>query len=1068
MKPDMTREAKDTAPKYNPTSHIRTTTKEEAGNYKRRDILKQRYSEKDVLSFLRAAPEFRPFPPAGSTEYRDLPESEREAIIQAAEAFLDYDWPTLTATLFLNFYETGSNTAYHQAYFTRLKALETLLYAEILEGQGRFIRDIANGVWALCEQTTWANPAHLNVEFPGAGLPSPEQPIVALVAAEAAALLATTEYFFGANLDEINPMFRQRMRYEVNRQLLEPFLNRTDYWWMAYEKPFTNNWSPWITSNYLLCALVFHESDEALAEHVSKALDVLDRFINVYPDDGGCEEGPAYWDHAGGRMLDCLRLLYQATGGKIDIYDEPLIREMGNFMWYASINPPWYVNFADAFAKYTPEPGILFRYGKAVGSENLKAFAAKMPRKPFLTRNRPEYVFLRQLPNIFVRKELESYNKPFEPSPFIVLDDLETVYIRESTDTASGFYLAAKGGYNAESHNHNDVGNFIVFLDGEPLLVDTGVGTYTSKTFSEQRYEIWSMQSSYHNLPDINKQAQPHMIQWRSDSFESTNTLEEARVNMEITSAYPPEANLETYSRHFRFQRAAGRILLKEDLRFRSGTSGSKRNEVDFHFMTHHIPSQGSSPGTLYLTHPDTGKRRAMVSYPADLDVLVTEISLEDPRMEDSWGDTLYRITLNHIFPAGGRERAFEFEVARYAGLEKERLSRTGSTRATAYGMSHKIVDWKDSRVVGWLDQPARIMVNRLDKDTGQWGEPIQIGEGMSNHAGPALTRDSRGIIHAVFGPHHGPFVHRYTLNAGDPESWSDPVEFGNMGTYPSLVCAPDDTLHLTYRSSGTDPWRVLYQQHPPGGTWSEPVALFENDVLDYMWTGHSIAVDSSGHLHLVYCLYELEAKRGKSIHYLKSEDGGKSWINQDRQPMALPTQYGDASTILKDPEMDIRIKSTVIGPDGQPWFLTNELARQPRSVVLRHLVGDEWKTVDLLPFVEAAFPGKEPIDGTFTFDEQGRLVAVVTIHDAQPADNTHWGHPSSEVILMVSTDSGNSFHVERVSEPDPDTPSWMGSMQRPVNHEPIASPTFLYTTGGPGEGVHGGPNTEVWYVNWE
>ncbi len=664
-RPDMVAEAKDTAPKYNPTSHVRTTTKEEAGNYRERDILGHKYAPDQIRDALIEVGSFRPYPDAGDAAYRALPEKERAAIIAAAEEYLGHDWPTLTAMLYLDHYETGSLRAFQLAYFERVKALEILLYAEILEGEGRFVRDIANGVWVICEQTSWAQPAHLNVEIPGAGLPTRDHPILALLASETAATLAAVEYFVGDELDELNPQFRPRMREEVRYHIMEPYLNRTDYWWMAYEKPFTNNWNPWVTSNFLLCALVFSESDDELAAYVLKAVDVLDHFINVYPEDGGCEEGPAYWDHAAGRMLDCLRLLNQATDGLIDIYDEPLVREMGEFMWYASIHTPWYVNFADAFARYKPDASTLFRYGKATGSENLMAFAATKPLKPYFSMTRSEYLFMRQLPNMFVRAELEGYDRPFEPSTFIQLPDLETAYVRHSTNTGEGFYLAAKGGYNAESHNHNDVGNFIVFLDGEPLLIDVGVGTYTSKTFSEQRYEIWSMQSSYHNLPDINGAAQPHMIQWESDFFEASETASGAEVRMGLASAYPEEANLDSYVRKIDFDRPRERISLHEVMAFADGRENTGGNTIDFHFMTQHLPEQGATAGMINLSHPETGEVRAALSYPAEMDVLVTKIELEDSRLITSWGDTIYRITVSVRLPAGEQTASVPFTVQR-------------------------------------------------------------------------------------------------------------------------------------------------------------------------------------------------------------------------------------------------------------------------------------------------------------------------------------------------------------------------------------------------------------------
>ena len=95
--------------------------------------------------------------------------------------------------------------------------------------------------------------------------------------------------------------------------------------------------------------------------------------------------------------------------------------------------------------------------------------------------------------------------KPYQPLPRDTwLSEIQVMTARDKAGSADGFYVAAKGGHNLESHNHNDVGHFIVYIDGEPVIIDAGVGPYTGKTFSSQRYEIWTMQSAYHSLPTIN------------------------------------------------------------------------------------------------------------------------------------------------------------------------------------------------------------------------------------------------------------------------------------------------------------------------------------------------------------------------------------------------------------------------------------------------------------------------------------------------------------------------------------------------------------------------------------
>ena len=45
---------------------------------------------------------------------------------------------------------------------------------------------------------------------------------------------------------------------------------------------------------------------------------------------------------------------------------------------------------------------------------------------------------------------------------------------------------------------------WVLYINSIPVFLDAGVGTYTRKTFSSERYSIWTMQSNYHNLPMIN------------------------------------------------------------------------------------------------------------------------------------------------------------------------------------------------------------------------------------------------------------------------------------------------------------------------------------------------------------------------------------------------------------------------------------------------------------------------------------------------------------------------------------------------------------------------------------
>ncbi len=46
-------------------------------------------------------------------------------------------------------------------YFERRKKLTDLVIGELIDGRGKYLNSIVNGIWALCEETSWCLPAHI-------------------------------------------------------------------------------------------------------------------------------------------------------------------------------------------------------------------------------------------------------------------------------------------------------------------------------------------------------------------------------------------------------------------------------------------------------------------------------------------------------------------------------------------------------------------------------------------------------------------------------------------------------------------------------------------------------------------------------------------------------------------------------------------------------------------------------------------------------------------------------------------------------------------------------------------
>ncbi|MFH1568344.1 MAG: hypothetical protein ABIL09_10150 [Gemmatimonadota bacterium] len=345
-------------------------------------MLSQLYPPDLLQRLLLPRAEWRPFPPAGDrAAWEALPEPARRAHLERGERLLGHAWPALPAALFLEFARNGNRRRYEAPRDARRAALCDLVVAECMEGRGRFLDDIVNGIWTTCEETYWGVPAHVNMQRAGRGLPDAAEPTVDLFAAETGALLAWTLYLLGPELERVSPLVGPRIAGEVERRILAPCRTRDDFWWMGFDGRRVNNWNPWVNSNWLTCALLLEADEPRRVATVARILASLDRFVDPYPADGGCDECPGYWGRAGASLSDCLELLHSASQRRIDVYDQPPIADMGRFIYRVHVAGPYYVNFADASALVSPNASLVYRYGRRIGDEAMAAFGAYLARR---------------------------------------------------------------------------------------------------------------------------------------------------------------------------------------------------------------------------------------------------------------------------------------------------------------------------------------------------------------------------------------------------------------------------------------------------------------------------------------------------------------------------------------------------------------------------------------------------------------------------------------------------------------------------------------------------------------
>ncbi len=493
----------------------------------------------------------------------NLPSEISDEYIKSAEAVLNYNWPVVKATDYLEITRSGDRR--QEAYAAPQAALMALVMGELAEGQGRFMNQIVNGVWYYSEQTWWGWSAHLYLQKAPPGLPDADEPTIDLGVGEIANILSWTWFLFKDEFDKIHPLIAKRLKSEIMKKAVIPYYERSDFWWQGLDgSRSVNNWNPWTNYNILSAILILEDNQEKKIAGVEKVVKSLDQFVNDYPDDGGCDEGPSYWGKAGASLFQCLDLLKMATEGNFDVFGNPLIKNIGSYIYKVYIEYPYFINFADADATTGSRPDIIFEYGKAIGDPLMQKFGAYLAQKQNWGKKIPGGKVDEQILQLMKLKEIENaYAEDALISDFW-LPDIEVAGARDKTGLSEGFFFAAKGGHNGESHNHNDVGSCIVYYNGKPCIIDIGREAYTAKTFSSQRYDIWTMQSQFHNLPKING-----VDQQNGREFKANNTSYKADDNQitfstDIALAYPKEAGVKKWERTYQLQR--GKRFIINDL----------------------------------------------------------------------------------------------------------------------------------------------------------------------------------------------------------------------------------------------------------------------------------------------------------------------------------------------------------------------------------------------------------------------------------------------------------------------------------------------------------------------
>ena len=550
-------------------------------------------------------------------------EKYREKLIAEGEKALNYEPSFVPASYYLEYFKSGSRQKYETPIHERRDMLSRLIFAALYGEKEKYIAKMVDIIWAICEETSWVIPPHsVSKGYVLGGTPLPDQfgddiLEVDLFSASTSAVLSAAYFFFSGDLSAATGgVITERMKYEIRRRVIKPYLMNE----MRWEYSFINNWLPWIISNVLTCASVFVDDlRPTMQTIISRSMYYLDRFAGTYGNDCGCNEGSSYWNAAGAALFDACEVIYDITDGAVDGLHTEFVKKACHFIADMCICPETrlFVNFADCHPYIKSISGnMLRRMGKVLDDGVLETLGEKFSPDVDTEFNPHQAAFFtyRYLKNLF-------YSDFREGAPVnegsVVYSDIEVAVLR------SGDMVAVlKGGHNRESHNHNDVGNFLLYFRDEPVIIDVGNLEYTRDTFNENRYKIWTNQSSYHNLPDIDGIMQSAGIEYRTRSFECKDNA----ASVSYGDAYPLLTEIT------RTIQLSGKTLTVYD-------KVNSEKEATYHFMTPRKPIVDGNTAVL-------GNIKVQFSQNGGISVDEIDVS-SSPQMQRSWQrDTLYRINV--------------------------------------------------------------------------------------------------------------------------------------------------------------------------------------------------------------------------------------------------------------------------------------------------------------------------------------------------------------------------------------------------------------------------------------
>jgi len=389
----------------------------------------------------------------------------------------------LPYSLYKLYHTTGSRVEYEAVYMAHRRRLNLFTVMTLYEDDSRWLGELEDILWAVCDEYTWALPAHV------AQNASAYNAIreLDLFATETGGALAEVLELLG---DRLSPEVFNRVEYELRRRIITPFLTREH---RQYGK---SNWAAVCAGNAATVVMRLGTHDEAM-DAIAHADEIMELFLESYNDDGCCLEGPLYWSYGFGYFCFYADMARDYTNGAVNWFTNPKVRTIAEFRNKFYLKDQYVIPFADSSHELTHHTGLAHFL-----AQEYETVRVPDERFELCFDDDPRHRFFDLLRDFYWYDETLTPDSQASDAAYDLPD--AQWFIRKH----NGLCFVAKGGHNGEPHNHIDVGSFILFDNGSFILDDLGWPEYTKTYFGSTRDAHLCAGAHGHSIPTVENHAQ--------------------------------------------------------------------------------------------------------------------------------------------------------------------------------------------------------------------------------------------------------------------------------------------------------------------------------------------------------------------------------------------------------------------------------------------------------------------------------------------------------------------------------------------------------------------------------